>query len=237
MHKKILKIILSLLIIGIILVAINYFLFFDEEKQTSGTINLSSFANLQVDVLSADVEIIEGEEFTLSYTLHGREKIRNAEVVGDTLFFTTGFDFKWKPTKGDWKVTITIPKDTILEKVDIKTVAGDIMMANRDCNSIYAKSIAGEIELNHINCNDMTLDTVAEDIEIKDCVVSELVRAKSIAGKIETRLSAESIYAESFGGIKYQGLKQGNRFELKGMFPGLELRSVSGKIVIDKIEE
>ena len=196
MHKKILKIILSLLIIGIILMAINYFLFFDEEKQTSGTINLSSFANLQVDVLSADVEIIEGEEFTLSYTLHGREKIRNAEVVGDTLFFTTGFDFKWKPTKGDWKVTITIPKDTILEKVDIKTVAGDIMMANRDCDCCF-----------------------------------------NLTGKIETRLSAESIHAESFGGIKYQGLKQGNRFELKGMFPGLELRSVSGKIVIDKIEE
>ena len=237
MHKKLLKVIVSLLTVGIILVALNYLLFFDKEKQTSGTMTLNPFANLQVEVLSADVEIIEGEEFTLSYKLHGREKIQRAEVIDGTLFFKTGFDFKWRPTKGNWNVVVTIPKGTVLENIDIKTVAGDVEINNHDFNSIHAKSTAGEIALSHINCNDMTLDTIAEDIEIKDCVVSELVRAKSVAGDIEVKLPAQSIYAESFGGIKYQGQKQGNRFELKGAFPGLELKSVSGKIEIDTIAE
>ena len=100
-----------------------------------------------------------------------------------------------------------------------------------------------------MQAQELELEAIAKDITITDSCIQEL-EAENVSGGIivsgtfnETDLStvsgditvtapAESIEAESIGGITLNGADQGKKIELPGSAPELDLESTSGKIAI-----
>ena len=234
-HKKGL-ILASLVTIFAMSLGLVYFFSFDDQEANVGQTELPTFINIDLDVKSANVKIVEGDGFTINYSLHGRETIKELKVEDDTLIFDTGIDFFFKPSFGNWFVEITVPHGYELNEIELNSTAGQIELKDRVFNSADLSTTAGQIIVENVVCNDLDLETVSEKIVLLESDISEGVEAKSVSGYIEISMPASTITAESIGGVNVDGIDQGYKYELSIGYPSLKAKSVSGKIIITTAE-
>ncbi len=210
--------------------------------------SLSDFTSIDIDAISPDIKIVSGEDYAVSYNLHEKEHIDILEVKDGVLYFDTGYNFEFEVDYGDFFITITIPADTALETVDIKTVAGDIYSDIGQMEQVSLITISGEIEVENSSIAMLSAKSTSEDIMISgniaeldldsvagDCLVkSENMVGKiaTVSGQIELQTAETAIAATSFGQVKYHNNNMGYRYE-NSANPNLELESVSGKIIVD----
>ena len=221
-----------IILIGAVLFGAGWFLMGADPDNRSGKLELDSFANIDLSVMSGDVTITEGDGYAVEYRLHGREKVKRAEVVNNTLYFDTGFDMQWKPGTGDWFVMITVPAGTEFESVRLKTTAGDIDFANYNFQNGTFETTAGDVEISGVLCDTLNVHTVSDDITLTACTVAQKAELETVSGDIEVEAPFSSIQAKSVGGISFNGADQGRRFSIGQGTPELEASSVSGDIEI-----
>ena len=236
MNRKYLMIFI-LVLIGIILFGINWLRVGNGKGSQNGKLELEPFRNIDLRVMSGDVTVIEGESYELEYQLHGREKVKKAEVSGDTLYFDTGFDRKWKPGKGSWSVVITVPAGSSFDSVSLKSTAGDLRFSGYDFREGEFETTAGDIELSELTCDTLSANTVSHDISLTDSRISESAELETVSGKICSKGTPfGSVQAKSVGKILFNGEKQGREFHIEQGTPELEAASVSGRIVVETKE-
>ena len=170
----------------------------------SDTLTLEPFSAIEVDVLAADIRVVPGETWSLSYQLSDKEPLEQLGVVGDTLYVETRFDPLQRPElTGDWYVTITVPENASLTEVELETVSGKTEVEALSCDVLSLSSTAGAITAQQISARE--------------------VEAGSISGNLSlTAVTADSLEAETTSG----------KLVIEGAFGQLETDTVSGSTAV-----
>lgn len=189
-------------------------------SDTSGAMELDTFSSMDISVVAADVRIVSGESFSLSYQLHESEALVRAEVDGDTLKFRTEATGP-RISGGDWHVTVTVPADTQLDSLDITTVSGDIEDSGHTCDEASLCTTSGVIQLSGVTANQLDASTVSGSLGITGSV-SEL-SVESVSGSIDLDGDFGEINAQSVSG----GCALAGTLEREA-----EVETVSGRIQV-----
>lgn len=204
----------------------------NNSSANSGKLELDPFQSIELSVMSGDVTIAEGDAYSVEYRLHGREKVKRAEVVNNTLYFDTGFDMRWRPASGHWSVLVTVPKGTNFESVNIKSTAGDIQFSGHSFQNGTFITTSGDVTVSDVDCKNLSINTVSHDISLVNSRISEEAALETVSGKIKVDAPFSRIQAKSVGNIQYNGQDQGSKFSIDQGNPSLTAKSVSGKIII-----
>ncbi len=218
---------------GMLLFGLGWLMLDKSEVRSSADKELKPFSNIQLSVLSGDVTIEKGDSFSISYNLHGREKVKQVEVKNDTLYFDTGFDSRWKPSSGHWTVVITVPEGTEFDSLYLKTVSGDITLLSYNFKDGYFDTTSGSVQISNVNCDTLRAKSVSDDISLTDAQVTEKAELETVSGDINVEANFEGIEAKSVGMITLNGNDQGRKLSLGHDNPMLTAKSVSGYINID----
>ncbi len=167
------------------------------EKDT--TSELTSFKNVDINVAAADISIVEGENFSVEYSLHEQERVKTLKVMDDTLVFETTYDPKWKGDFGNWHVTIRVPKHHTFGTIHVSSIAGDLALKDRQFETAHLKTTSGEIVLSGVEAKELTLKTVSDDISVQGGEISSII-AESVAGDISVAGRIDSVSLNSISG-------------------------------------
>ena len=177
MIKKIIAILSVVLILGSVLFGIGYFLSNNDsdsvEQSPKTELELDEFNSIEIKVKAADIKIQEGDTFSISYKLHDRERVKQAEVLDGTLYFITEFDMNWKVDFDDWNICITLPKGRTLEDLSLSTIDGDIEFDGRTIDIANLKSTSGNIKLTNIIAEQVNCEVTSGEISITESQVTE----------------------------------------------------------------
>ena len=184
-------------------------------------LELSAFSNIEVDVLAADIRLVPGETWSLSYALSEKEPVEQVGVVGDTLYLETRFDLLKRPELVDgWHVTITVPEDAQLLEIDLETVAGSIEADGFTCTEGSFATTAGPITLTDLTARELDAETVAGDLTITN----------SSADQVDVESTSGSLTVEGrFGSLETDAIS-GSTAVTAALSLSAELESVSGGI-------
>ena len=149
----------------------------------SGELKLKKFKNIQLSVLSPNIRIQRGEDWSIRYTLHAKEEITRAEVVDETLFFTSGFQMTPGMGFEDFELVITIPADAQLEDVELSTAAGTIELADLTMEALDAESVSGSVKLTGLVCQSLDAESISGDVILTNCTAKE-AEASSTSGGV-----------------------------------------------------
>lgn len=197
--KKLLKIGLVLLVVGICLAALGRAFggtfdyevnpktheFIDGRDEGSyyveDSMSLDAFTALDIHVGAADVDIREGDAYHLDYIMY-REDRPTISTKGGTLVikskeeqsyhFGVNFEFVefgWNAEKRQPRLIVTIPKGTKLSAATILTESGDLELANISSDQISIRSESGDISLTGIDCSTMDVTLESGDAKVKEC--------------------------------------------------------------------
>lgn len=142
-----------------------------EKENNEGT---DKFSNIEISVIGADIYLVEGDNYSVSYKFHNREVVERLEVSNDTLYLTTDYNWHWKPENGDWHVKVTVPKGTPLNTVNLSTVAGDIVVENREYAGGSISTTSGKVTLSNITADKVKAKTVSGAISVKESNIQNL---------------------------------------------------------------
>lgn len=154
------------------------------EVDTSGDQSqLDPFTDINIEVMSADIYLIYGDEYSLEYNIHDREKIKTFDVSNGVLNFDTTFKLDFKVDYGDWYVKVTIPKASEIADLNLTTVAGDIVIEDAVLENAKLNSTSGEVRVANSKIDMVEIKTVSSEISIKDSEITT-VKAKNKADDI-----------------------------------------------------
>ena len=255
MNKKLILILTAVLLVGLVLVGVSRLLggsapaAQSQDLQSSG--ELSPFTGIHIQVKSADITITEGDTYSVSYRLHGREPLKKLEVENGTLILDTGFSAKWRGGLGDWQVLVTVPQGTQFKDLDLYSTAGSIRLEGFTFEEGSFSSVSGKVQVTDCVAESVEAETTSgaitvtgsfEDVEAESVSgeilvagsVSDSVAADTVSGAITVQAPVQSIDAGNVsGGVYLNGENQGKKLKLDLGDPTAELGSVSGRITIE----
>lgn len=259
MTKRFILILTAVLLVGLVLIAVSS-LFSKETAPASAenTVgeartaeNLGPFTAVDIQVKAADIRLVRGEDYTISYKLHSREPVKQLEVVDGTLILDTGFSAKWSGDFGDWYVTVTVPEDAQLDELDLYTTAGTISLEGFSFREGDFGTVAGTIDVLDCAAESVEAETTSgavtvsgsyDEVEAKSVSgavtvegeIARSVEAETVSGGITVKAPLQTIDASNVsGGVFVDGHKQGRKFTLSAGAPEADIQSVSGKITLE----
>lgn len=163
---------------------------------------LDDFEALKIDVSTADVTIIRGDKFSISYkTREGEEpKISQDGVTLTVKQPSAGFVmFDFGVSKGMNAYTITVPESATPIDVDIKTSSGDLTVDRVNVTG-RIESSTGDVDLNDTEGTMLEIKTSTGDVN-GDKVKTGVCSFGSSTGDINMlRLFAEDVSCETSTG-------------------------------------
>uniref|UniRef100_UPI00344B5E7C DUF4097 family beta strand repeat-containing protein n=1 Tax=Carnobacterium sp. TaxID=48221 RepID=UPI00344B5E7C len=166
-------------------------------------IKIDDFTDIDIDVMSANIFLVYGDDYSLKYNIHDREKIKTLDVSNGVLRFSTTFKLDMNVDYGDWYVQVTIPKGTEMGDLNLNTVSGDIAIEDSILKNAQLNSTSGEISIINSKIDTAEIKSVSNKISIED---SEIL-------KIKAENKSDDII-------------------LAGTFHDIDLYSVSGNLII-----
>lgn len=159
------------------------------------------FDAVRVDVLAANIQVIPGETWSVSYALSEKEPLERFGVEDGTLYVETRFDEKEHfDHSEDYYVVVTVPEGASLTELELDTLSGDV-------------------EVRGFTCEEAALSSLSGDVEVKDMEAGEL-ELHSTSGEIMgSGLSAGSLSAETVS----------SDMALEGELHELEIKTISGE--------
>lgn len=140
--------------------------------------------SIQGDVM--EVEFIQGEKYKLSYECtEGLEPVYS--IKNDTMTVTQKKKKEWKffgIVNRYCKVIIELPKDTVLEKMDIKLDVGNVTIGYIKTELTNISIDVGEINIENSMLGDTVLDIDTGNINITESEFANM-EAKADVGEIE----------------------------------------------------
>ncbi len=175
-----------------------------EVDTTGDQSSIDAFTDININVMSADIYLIYGDEYALEYNIHDREKVKISDVSKGVLSFETTFNLDFKVDYGDWYVKVTVPKDSEIGDLNLSTAAGDILIEDAVLKNAKLNSTSGKVTVVNSKMDTVEIKTVSGEISIKD---SEILTVKA-------KNKAENIL-------------------LTGIFSDVDINSIAGNISIN----
>lgn len=160
-------------------------LHFGNKKVHSEEINLDNYNKLAMEGNIMDIELKEGEKFSVHYECtEGIDPI--CSVDNNTLTITQKKKKMWFFGTGNQKcnVTIEVPQGTVLEDMDVKLDVGDVTLNGIQNKATTISLDVGEIEINNSILGDTKVDVDTGDIDIKKSEFGNM-EAQTDIGDIE----------------------------------------------------
>lgn len=166
----------------------------------------ADFDSVDIDITTADIELIHSDSKECKVTFYEPEKVRfSAEVKNKTLtvrcedsrewYEYINFDLSFP------KITISLPKAEY-QLIDIHTTTGNIDFNNLKAKSIDFKTTTGNIRTDAVSVAGNTdLETTTGNVRLKDTVISGSLHIDCTTGNINfDRSDAADIYVETTTG-------------------------------------
>ena len=201
----------------------------EKNIQKEEKFSIENIQNLNIDFASPDTYIYTTDDSEIRVIQYA-----NRELKQDHLFQVSSAD-KILSIQDHKKIhfgffinprtiyEIFIPK-TYCEKINIKTVSGDIHIENDICGSITLESTSGDIKSDHVLENVDGVATVSGDIDL-DIVKSDL-KINTTSGDITVNTIVGSTYMHTISG-------EVSLYSLKG---DSDIETTSGDVKIDHFE-
>ncbi len=183
---------------------------------------LDSFDSIKIDVLAADISVIPGEEWSVSYHLSDKEPLTRFGVEQGTLYIETTFDPHERFQHRDWFITVTVPAGTSLEDVELDTISGNVEIRGFSCDSASLSSTSGTVEAQDIRAEDLKMHSTSEKITV----------GKAICDDFEAETVSSDVYAEGEFGEMDISTVSGDTEVIGSVSSEGALESVSGDITL-----
>lgn len=161
-----------------------------ELKNVSLT-DTSDIKNLDFDLFAGDIEIVEGDSFSISGGKLATNKVENGTWKLSTSREKTILNFIhvklpfFSDDDYDNDVTITIPANTTFSDVSLDLAAGEIKIEKLCADNINIQTSAGSTKADYITASKVDLDVSAGDINIGQFAISNSADIECNAGDIK----------------------------------------------------
>lgn len=185
--KNLWKTLLTMAVIGAALMAAGYVLgaemsvYIDfgglhignEERGMQSQPDIGKVTDIEIDVLSADIEIVPSDKFgfdissrdnaPITYTLEGgRLKISQA-LMRSLRLVNLDFDFT------NDTVTVYVPESEALNNVSIKTLSGTINIGELNCRRLEMSMASGNTKIYRAMAKELNVHSVSGDVALNQC--------------------------------------------------------------------
>ena len=193
------------------------------------SMDLKEFDSLKIDVTSADVNIMRGDSFGISYRTRKGDEPKVSEENG-TLTVTQPSEivtfFSFDPDVKSNSYTITIPDgsgeisldavsssgDIMVDRIkvsgDVRSSSGDVMLNDLDGSRLGVSTSSGEIETDKVRIKETAFSSSSGDIALlrsdtddMSCSTSsgDIDIYDSVAGKLDCKASSGDVTVELNG--------------------------------------
>ena len=168
---------------------------------------------LDIDLSLGDLKIVPGDSVNVEYS--GNEKLRPTVSSKDgRLTITQKSDNRWfnlTPPKS--RITVTLPKDTVLRDLEIRENLGDIELQDLQAVSGTIYNDLGDVRLNGCDIDGLTIGSSMGDVEMDETVFLQLNVKQDLGEvKIDTPqdLSGATLDLQTdLGDVEVNGVDQG----------------------------
>ena len=159
------------------------------ENYITETVKTGAFSKIVVDTSTIDVNITKGNEYAVSYYLPEDKKPEIKEEGG--VLTIKGyennswiiFDFSFFNSSENSYINVTVPDDTTVKLVDIKSSTADIKIGSLNIDGSISTS-TGDIRLDDNKMGNMVFTVSTGDITIHNCDIESL-ETKSSTGEVK----------------------------------------------------
>lgn len=186
----------------------------------SRSISVKQFENIDVDVNTFNVELVEGKKYEVEYAYTFEEEKPIIEVQDGTLMiyskprYRLNLDIVSSISRiGSHKtqnIKITYPLDKKLGDVELKLDLGDCEIQGGYFNSLYARLDLGELQV-----IDSTMDTLNAKLSGGNCMITSV---SATTGEIQMDLG--NLTAKKFSASGLDISNSGGQVNLQGQFKG-----------------
>lgn len=186
-------------------------LWHDDDKsypvQSASTVNLpdnTQIKEIEVEETIGNLRVVQGERWGIEYAVAFPEKFFH-QIDNGKLKIEYKREKNIARVKGSEQITLTVPKDAALQKLDIESSLGNVDIKNLVCDEVEVASALGNLTLQNISTQKISIDGALGDITMQNSVVN---------GKLEI--------SEAMGDADIQGIFQGN-VEIDGGMDNIHL--------------
>lgn len=155
----------------------------DDPSLPGETQTLEPFDSMEIDVLAADIRVIPGEEWSISYNLSEKEPLKHFGVEQGTLYVETSFDPSEHFEHANWFVIVTIPAGTSLDEIELETISGSVEFQGFSCDSISLSSTSGKVTAQDVTARDLDLKSTSAKITA-DNVSADHLEAETVSSDL-----------------------------------------------------
>ena len=214
-------------------------------------LDAGEFARVDAGVVAMDIQIAAGDGYSVEYRLSENETLKQAEVKDGTLyFFTESLNDGGTGVSAGGQLNITVPRDTELGDLSLRTVSGEIRLEGLACGGVQTASVSGDVVCQDLTADsgefqtvsgdvqcDARLDTLAVDTVSGDCTVGGTVTASvdctATSGEIRITAPGAAVRATSVSGkIDCDGVRAEDELNVDGSGCLLTLKTTSGDIAV-----
>lgn len=169
--------VITLITIGCVLYGVNEwyggdgFGFFSERDERKYSIEestkLEAFQSIVVDAAVMDLIIVEGTDFSLDY--RGTEKLEMSYQMENEELVVTQRKKGHLTGINNAELILTMPKDTQLEKINVKLDVGDIDIKDVDVKVLDTKGDVGDVMIENASLENVILSSSTGDIDVDNC--------------------------------------------------------------------
>lgn len=184
-------------------------------KSIKKVVALDEVSKIDIDLPIGDLNIKEGNEFKLEIEA-SKKLMPDWKIEGDTLrikgsskgvsFFSFGNQVQ--------KVTLTIPRDHVIERADLSLDMGNIEIEDVELNDVYIEADMGNVVARKIEASFYSVEADMGNVEISGDVFN--IEADCDMGNIDIdvdNLNKCIISAEAdLGNVTVNGEDEGNKF-------------------------
>lgn len=229
-----------------------------EDRMTSTSVDLETFHAINVDADMMSLSIEEGDRFYL----HGKctDRLKVEYEIKDGILFLK----ERNPRKAFWggvrnescNMTLTIPKNTEMDSVEIKLAMGNADLENiasieceaqtnmgnctlEKCsfNKADIDTNMGEITIKNTDLGKADIDNDMGSIRIKNCIFQDLNVDNSMGEiLIEANQSLDNYQIEleaAMGDVQVNGQSEGTKYRQSGNAGTLEASTSMGSVRLD----
>lgn len=190
--------------------------------------SLEAFEKMDFDMDLLSVNIEEGDDYTISYTA-SEKLVPEYRVENGTLYVEQ---------KGDWKtdfrggssrmsVTITVPRDALLENIDMNADVGDIKIKDIQTQQFTCEADVGNVDVKRAKLGTTDISADVGNVDIRETELAD-TQIEASVGNVDMKgvtLQNTDISAD-LGNVKVD--VNGNKKEY-----ALDLEAEMGNIKVD----
>ena len=221
--KKIVKIMLISIALGIILMVVGYasgakmHIYLEDNKVKTMDLKkavfmseaLPSVSNVSVDIKMADIEFLAAKgEPKIEFYDNGRygwemddDKLEIYEDLETIINIGVDFSFLFGGRNKNL-IKVYLPEDVYLDEFEVENYSGDIRINGINSDEIYIKLISGDVNVKNLTSNYCEVELVSGDVKMSDINMEELV-INNISGDCEISGSViHGIYNSTSGDVE-----------------------------------